>query len=173
MGLCEFKKQKEIYMVKVEQVFFINATPKKVATAMRNYKMIEESEKSRDTLEVEIRELKKTKTHHEFEIHTVNYARGVTGIDKIKTEKSYSHQKWDLDALTGEWVWHGPHGPRVKVTGSNSLTPEGKGTNVTMQMQAEIGVPLVGKTIEKKVAKGFKDAWPNYIKVVEKWTKKK
>ncbi len=54
---------------------------------MRNYKMIEESEKSREALEVEIKELDKDKTRHEFEIHTVNYSRGVTGVDKSKTEK--------------------------------------------------------------------------------------
>ncbi len=160
-------------MVKAQEVFFIDATPKKVAAAMRNYKMIEESEKSREALEVEIKELKKDKNNHEFEIHTVTHARGVTGIDKNKTEKSYSLQRWDLDALEGQWTWHGPHGPRVSVTGSNKLEKDGKQTKVTMTMQAEIGIPLVGKTIEKKVAQGFKAAWPGYIKIVEKWSKKK
>ena len=156
-------------MKKIEGTFHIEAEPAAVLETIRNPKMIEASEKSRDALEVDIKDLTKNDDLHKFQIHVVSYAKGVKGIDKSKTEKSFTEVSWNLKDMTGTWVWNGPHGPKVNVGGGYSLKAAGNGTDLHLKTDIDISIPLVGKVVEAKVASEFQKGWPKYIDTIKQW----
>jgi len=160
--------------MKLEKTFFVEAPPDKVAKAMRDAAFIEHDEKARDTVSVKVVEVKKTKDEHQFEIQTVNYVRGLTGIDRSKTENNKSVTRWDLKQNVCSWTWHGggEYADKAKIAGGHSLIAQGKGTDVRMWVDIDVSVPLLGKTISKKVAAGFESEWPNYINRLNRWLKK-
>ena len=152
---------------KLDQTFKIDAPPRAVMDMMRNPAFIEESEKARDAITVKVTSKQEDDARHVFEIFTTTYARGVGGIDKSKTEENRTTVTWDKAKTSAKWDWKGAHA-MVKVTGTHTLTEKGGGTELRMTMECEIGIPLVGKMIEKKVKEGFEQGWPDYASRLRK-----
>lgn len=153
---------------KLDRTFRIDAPPRAVMDVMRDPSFIEESEKSRDALEVRVVDKAKDEATHAYEIHTKTHARTVKGIDKNKLDDNRTDVTWDLGACSGRWVYHGPHGPKVSVSGSYTLTESGGGTDLRLTCDIEIGIPVVGRMIEKKVKEGFESNWPPYVERIKK-----
>ena len=154
-------------MKKQEKTFLANAPAEKMCAAMRDPAHIERNEKGRDAIECEIKDVEKTDKKHVYEIHTVTYARTIKGLDKSKTEKSMNLITWDLEKMTGNWKVTTAHGPKVNITGGYDVAPKGAGCQVTMRVNIEIKIPLVGKVAETFIEKAFVKEWPNYIKNTE------
>lgn len=152
----------------LDRTFRIDASPQAVMDVMRDPAFIEESEKSRDALEVRVVDKKQDDATHEYEIHTKTYARTVKGIDKNKVDDNRTDVTWNLGARSGRWTFHGPHGPKVRVTGAYALKEAGGGTDLRLTCDIEIGIPVVGRMIEKKVKEGFESNWPPYVERIKK-----
>jgi len=152
----------------LRKTFHVAATPDQVMNAIRNPATIEDSERSRDALQVRVTDLRRTDDTHEYEIMTVTYSRGVTGIDKSKTDENHTRVTWDLKTRRGTWVWRGPHGPKVKVSGSYDLRPDGEGTRMDLAVEIDVSIPLVGRVVEGKVRDAFEEHWPGYVDIVRK-----
>ena len=160
--------------MELNKTFSVGAPLKKVLASIRNPEMIEESENSRDALGVQITDLKKTKTEHQFEIHVDSYAVGLKGVDKNTVEHNVTTVSWDLKAARGTWVWKGGggHADKVNVTGSYLLSERGEKTDITLRVDIDISVPVIGRLIAKKVAAEFEKQWPPYVSRVERWAQK-
>jgi carbon monoxide dehydrogenase subunit G len=156
---------------KIDRSFPVDAPPEKVGAAMRNPALIEESEKARDAISVRITDREKTDQRHQYEVLVVSPARTVKGIDKTKTEDNRTTVTWNLPGLSAKWSWTGVHGPKVKIEGGYELKPNGAGTSLRMYAEIDIGLPLVGGMIEKKIKEGFESAWPDYVARVSKYAK--
>ena len=158
----------------LEKTFTVNAPDQKVLGAIRNPEMIEESERSRDALAVNIADVTKTDAAHTFVIRVKQYAMGVKGVDKSRTEESETTVTWDLNRGRGTWVWKGSgiQSKLAKVSGGYELTAKGKQTEMKLWTDVEIPIPVLGKVIMKKVAKGFEENWPPYVERVERWANK-
>ncbi len=152
-----------------EMIFHVAAAPSAVCAAMRNPEMIEASERSRDAKEVKITPITSTDDVDEYEIFVVTPARGVTGIDHSKTEENRTRVRWDLRNHRGTWTWSGVHGPRVKVHGTYALTTESDGCRLVLTADISVGLPVVGKVVERKVKAGFEQNWPPYVDLVRKF----
>ena len=152
-----------------EMTFRLAAPPAAVCSAMRNPQLIEESERSRDAKDVKITELSSSDSTHEYEIFVVSPARGVTGVDHSKTEENRTRVRWDLTTHRGTWQWTGAHGPRVKINGTYALHPDGDGSRLVLTADISVGIPVVGKMVEKKVKAGFEQNWPPYVNIVRKY----
>ena len=149
--------------------FHIAAAPASVAAAMRTPALIEESERSRDAKDVKITDLEASETVHAYEIFVVSPARGVAGIDHSKTEENRTRVRWDLTQLRGIWEWSGVHGPRIKINGTYALNPEGDGSRLVLAADISVGIPVVGKMVERKVKAGFEENWPPYVAIIRKY----
>jgi len=154
-----------------EQSFVIHASRDKVLGAIRNPGMIEESEKSRNALAVEIRDLEKTKTRHCYEIHVDQHAIGLTGVDTSKTEHNVTTVDFDLRTGSAHWSWKGggQHSGRAKISGGYRVNDLGDDTELVLTVDINIPVPVVGKAIAKKVAAEFEKEWPKYVARAERW----
>lgn len=99
------------------------------------------------------------------------YAKGVTGIDKSKTELTITTYQWDLKARRATWVYKSPHS-QVSVSGGIKIDPSGSGTTLTEDIKVEVRIPLLGGKIEKMILKEVDAYWPKYEKLVAEYCKK-
>ncbi|MDY0004388.1 MAG: DUF2505 family protein [Polyangia bacterium] len=99
------------------------------------------------------------------------YAKGVTGLDKSKTEQTVTTYDWDLLARRATWTYQSPHS-QVKVWGAIRIDASGSGTSLTEEFNVEVKIPLLGGKIEKMVLKEAEAYWPRYEKLVADYCKK-
>jgi hypothetical protein len=99
------------------------------------------------------------------------YAKGVTGIDKSKTEQSTTSYQWDLRARKATWTYQSAHS-QVKVWGAIRIEASGAGASLTEEFNVEVKVPLLGGKIEKMILKEADAYWPKYEKLVADYARK-
>jgi len=113
-------------------------------------------------LSADVKETERSETRLRFEVHCVEYAKGVMGVDKTKTERSVTRYDCDLKNRKVEWFYEGSGGKRVKVWGDMEVTETSGGARVRQNFNVNIKIPLVGGKIEKMVAKETAKFWPRY-----------
>ena len=158
--------------MKLEKTYTVNAPIEKVLEGIRDPAMIEANEKSRDALEVKIEDVQRDDSKHCYRVATTNHFRTKTGgEDKSKTELNTITNEWDLNTKSCTWSWEGnnPNTAKVKLSGTTALKASGDKTEMTQSVDAEINIPLIGKTISKKVAAEFEKEWPKYVTQLEKF----
>jgi hypothetical protein len=117
-------------------------------------------------VEAEYREVRRTDQELLFEVHSVEYERGMTGLDKKKTVKSVMSSKWDLTKLTGTWTYTNEATDRFKLGGTDRLERAGDGTRAAYEISVEVKIPLMGKKIEGLIAKEIAKQQADYDAMV-------
>ena len=156
-----------------EQVFRFEVTPDKLLEVLIDQEYQIARQKSQGALEVEVKEVSRTDDRFVFEVHAKEYARGLTGVDKSKTEINVSSYDWDLKAKRGTWTHSTAQGERVKVWGSVQIQPDGDNSKIVNDFNIEIKIPLVGGKLEKMVMKEVAKGWANYENVIREFCQKK
>jgi hypothetical protein len=116
-------------------------------------------ETSQGALEATVNELTRSDARLVYEVHVTNYARGMTGVDRTKTEDAVATYTWDLERMRGDWTFKTVHGDRIKIWGALTIKPTAGGAMITSVFNAEIKIPLMGKRIEKMITKGVDENW--------------
>ena len=155
-----------------EQTFRFDVTPEKLLEVMIDEEYQIARQKSQGALEVDVKEVSRTDDRFVFEVHAKEYARGITGVDKSKTEINVTTYDWDLTARRGSWKHTTSQGERVKVWGTVQVKPDGDNSMLVNDFNIEIKIPLVGGKIEKMVMKEVAKGWANYEKVVREFCSK-
>ena len=108
-------------------------------------------------------------------VSTVEYARGMTGIDKSKTEKNVTTYNWNLTAKGCTWTYESdsPFNDKFRVSGGMKISGARTSAILDSTVTVSISVPLVGKKIEKMVLKEIDQAWSNFDRVVENYIAKR
>ena len=106
--------------------------------------------------------------HVEYELRTVEYAKGITGLDRSKTIDTTTVVTWDRRKRQSKWVYSGPHDNRVRVWGGTTITAEGDGCRIRTRLEVEIKIPLIGGKIESMVVRGTEKHWPAYERILRK-----
>jgi len=155
-----------------EQTFFFDAPPEKLLEVLIGEEYQIARQKSQGALEVQVKETSRSDDRLVFEVHAKEYARGLTGVDKSKTEMNLTTYDWDLKAMRGTWKHTTPQGERVKVWGSVQIQPDGDRSRLVNDFNIEIKIPLVGGKIEKMVMKEVAKGWADYEKVIREFCSK-
>jgi hypothetical protein len=155
-----------------EQVFRFDVPPEKLLEVLIDEEYQIARQKSQGALEVSVKEVSRTEDRFVFEVHAKEYARGLTGVDKSKTEINISKYDWDLKAKRGNWTHHTSQGDRVKVWGSVQIQPDGDNAKIVNDFNIEIKIPLVGGKLEKMVMKEVAKGWANYENVIREFCSK-
>ena len=124
-------------------------------------------EKSHGALKASVKEIERSDARLVYEVHVTNYARGMTGIDRSKTEDSHATYTWDLKARRGDWTYTTVHGNRIKIWGTLRISESRGGARLSNELNAEVKIPLMGKRIEKMIIKGVNDNQPTFNKTLE------
>ena len=104
--------------------------------------------------------------------NVTEYAKGVAGVDKSKTEQTRTDFRWNLKDRVCEWTHESAQGKRVKVWGRVEARPSGSGTELIEEFNLDIKIPLLGGKIEKMVIKEAKKYWPKYEALVREYLAK-
>jgi hypothetical protein len=129
-------------------------------------------QKSQGALEVQVKEISRNDDRLVFEVQAKEYARGLTGVDKSKTEINLTTYDWDLKAKRGSWKHTTSQGERVRVWGTVQVQPDGDNSKLINDFNIEIKIPLVGGKLEKMVMKEVAKGWADYENVIREFLKK-
>jgi len=129
-------------------------------------------EKAQDALDVQYREISRTEKALEYELVIKQYARGIRGIDRSKTQTSRTVFKWDLVARRCRWDYIDPdHADRVDVHGTSEVFAEGEGSRIEDEFSANVSIPLLGKKIAKLIISEVQKGWDKYDRVLRQYAK--
>ncbi|PKN46241.1 MAG: hypothetical protein CVU59_06620 [Deltaproteobacteria bacterium HGW-Deltaproteobacteria-17] len=123
-------------------------------------------------LDANVKETKRTDAELGYEIHSTEYAKGMTGVDKSKTESILIKTRWNLKERHAEWTWEGPQGKKVIVSGSMHIKPQGDHSSLVSTLDVEVKIPLVGGQVEKMVIKEIDKSWPKFDALVDTFINK-
>lgn len=151
---------------KSENVFRFDCPPDQLMPVLISEDFQIAREKAMGSLEARVEEKSRSDVRLVYDVHTVDYARGMTGIDRSKTENNRTVYEWDLAARKASWAYHGESNKMARVWGSIRLELEGSGSRLTNSFEVEIKVPLMGGKIEKMVLKEVAKSWPIYEKTI-------
>lgn len=151
---------------RMEKTTYWNVSPEKLQEVLTSEAFAHDREKAQGTLQTTYKVTSSTTDRLVYEVHTVAYGKGVTGIDKSKRENALTVYTWNLKAMTCVWEWTGPHGKRAKVWGNIKITLSGDGANLTSDFNVDIRVPLIGRKIEKMVMAEVQPGWDRHDNVL-------
>jgi hypothetical protein len=157
--------------LKKERIF--NCSPDHLLAVLTNPEF--EAQKQKDVsgaLDASVKETKRTDSELAYEIHSTEYAKGMTGLDKSKTEAILIKTLWNLKEHHAEWTWEGPHGKKVLVSGSMHIKSQGDRCQLVSTLDVEVKFPLVGGQVEKMVAKEIDKTWPKFDALVDLYISK-
>lgn len=130
-------------------------------------------EKAMGSLEARVVEKSRTDDRVQFEVHTKDYARGMTGIDRTKTEDNRVDYDWNTRVKKASWSYHGASNKMAKVWGGIQIEADGDGARLTNFFEVQVKVPLMGGKIEKMVLKEVDKSWPKYEKAIRTFAEQK
>ena len=135
------------------------------AVTAPEYQVLRET--SQGAIKASVRELSRTDARLVYEVDITNYARGMTGVDKSKTERAVATYTWDLEAGRGDWTYKTVHGDRVKIWGTLRVLEAGAGSRLTSEINLDVKIPLMGRRIEKMIAAGINEGRPTFDKTLQ------
>ena len=152
--------------------FTVKASPEVVLKVLTDPEYNAENFKVQGNPDAKCKVTTKTDTRLELDAEVTEYAKGITGVDKSKTEITHTRYVWDLKAMKATWTYQSSHGTTIKVSGTDQIEPAGGETRVTSVFNIDVKIPLVGGKIEKTVVKEVESYWPKYQALVQKWCQK-
>ncbi|MBM4371570.1 MAG: DUF2505 domain-containing protein [Deltaproteobacteria bacterium] len=154
---------------KKERTFRFDASPDRLLAVLTDPAFQEAREKAQGAVGAVVKDVKRTATEHVYELDTTEYAKTLTGVDRSKTEKTWSRYEWDLARMRCTWHWEGPHGKKAATWGNLRISPAGGGSQLEADFNIEVKVPLIGGKIEKLVIQEVDAGWVRYEKVIREW----
>ena len=145
-----------------------DAPPEKVMSVFLDAKFLKEREIAQGAVDASVEELERTQNQVVIKLHATEYGRTMTGgLDKTKREQSSTTYHWDTQKMKGDWTYQGTHGDKIKISGVFTITPTAQGGSmVTSDFQVEVGIPLIGKRIEKMIIKEIEKSNPISARVL-------
>jgi len=129
-------------------------------------------EKARGALDSHVREVERDGDRLVYEVWSTEHARGMTGIDRTRTEQTVTTYRWDLAARRASLVMEnkGKNGRHVKVSGSVRVEPDREGFSTLLhELSVDVTIPLLGRAIEKMVIAEIEGNWGQYRGVIDRF----
>ncbi|MFH2008566.1 MAG: DUF2505 family protein [bacterium] len=157
---------------KSEQTFRLSYPADVVLKVLTNDEFLVANFKQQDNPAAVVRERSRTDTKLVLECEVTEYSKGMTGVDRSRTEVTQTVYEWDLKARRSSWTYDSPHGNRIKVWGQTRIEEAGSGCVVHEEFNCDVKIPLVGGKVEKIVLKEVDKYWPLYEKLLKEWASK-
>ncbi len=157
-----------------KNTFHLPFPPDVVLATVSDTAFLEANFLQQDNPEAKVTERSRTEDKLILDCHVTEYAKGMSGVDRTKTQKTTTVYDWDLRGRKGKWTYDNPstQGKMAKVWGKSVITAEGDGSALYEEFSVNIKVPLMGGKIEKIILGKVKEYWPAYEKLVRQWCEK-
>lgn len=119
------------------------------------------TEKALGALRVHVEPVTENDKQIIFQVHTVNFLRGLTGVDHSQTENAYVEYAWDLANKVARWTYTGRNPEKIDIWGNMLIEAQGTGSKLVsdFNIDVKIRIPLVSSRVEKKVLDGAQNSW--------------
>jgi hypothetical protein len=157
-----------------KNTFHLPFPPDVVLATLTDPAFLEANFGQQDNPDARVVERSRTADELIIDCEVTEYAKGMSGVDRSKTQKTQTVYRWNLPARKGEWTYKNPstQGKMATVWGSSILQPDGSGTALTEEFNVKIKVPLMGGKIEKIIIKEVQKYWPAFDKLLRQWCEK-
>jgi hypothetical protein len=153
-------------------VINLQYSPDTVLKAVTDPAFQEKNFKAQGNPDAKVEVVSKSDDRLVLKANVTEYAKGVTGVDKSRTEQTTTTFEWDLRVRKATWTYDSPHGDRVHVKGDVQIEPQGDGSRVTENFSVDVKIPLMGGKIEKMVIKEAESYYPKYEKLLKEHCQK-
>lgn len=121
------------------EAFLVTAHAARPEVASARYELLDEAEGRRN-----------------IAVRCTQYRRKKTGgLDRKRTDQTAIIYQVDLTTGRAEWHFEGPDADKVSITGATTFEPDHGGTRVIETAHIHVRVPLIGRMIERLIAKGI------------------
>jgi hypothetical protein len=137
----------------------IPRTPDEVLATLSDPEVLADQARLQGAVEARVEETARDGRRLVQVVHVQEYARGLTGVDKSRTDPASTTYEWDLAERACRWRYLGVRGERVGLRGSITIRPApgepaeaARVSEVTYAFDIDVRVPLVGALIERLIA---------------------
>jgi hypothetical protein len=153
-------------------VMSFSAPPAQVLEVVTNPDFQVANFKAQGNPDAKVTEKSRTGDRLVLEGAVTEYVKGITGVDKSKTEVTITTFDWNLVAMTSTWTYRSSHGDRIKISGAVKIEAAGASSKLTETFTIDVKIPLVGGKVEKMVMKEVEAFYPRYEQLVKDWLAK-
>ena len=100
------------------------------------------------------------------QVRALERIRNLVSFQPGSGEPSTITYEWDLAASRCEWVYQGPHGARLQLSGSLELSADAAGARLESEFRVSVGVPFVAGAAERVVEAFIVSTYPGFIGAV-------
>lgn len=152
-----------------------DATPETLLAVMTNEDFqIKSSTADPAVAEARVEVVRQTDDELILEVHNTEYSRGMTGIDKSKTEHSTTRYEWDLSRRRGSWTYtsDGSWSGKVDIRGVETIEPAGDKARLISEATFSVNIRLIGGKIEGFIIKEIDQQRPTFEATVREFCQK-
>ena len=127
--------------------------PERLLETMLDPSTLRERHLAQGAIDASVREESRSETKLVQVVEATEYPRTKTGgLDRSRTVKSTSRYEWDLPAKRCQWRYQSPEDDRIRITGSFHAVAAGSGSELHVEVEVAVGIPLLGRVIEAFIA---------------------
>ncbi len=158
----------------VKNTFRLPYSSEVVLAALTDPGFLEANFKQQNNPEAKVVERSRTEAELILDAEVTEYSKGLTGVDRSKTEKTQTVYVWNLPGRKADWTYTNAsaQGKMVKVWGGSRIEPDGESTALHEEFNVNVKIPLMGGKIEKIVIKEVQKYWPIFERLLLKWCEK-
>ena len=156
---------------KSNQTFRLSYPSDVVLKVVTNGDFLVENFKLQDNPAAEVKERSRTADRLLLDCKVTEYEKGMTGVNRNKTEITETFYDWDLKGRKATWTYKSSH-ERVKVWGSTRIDDAGGSAVLHEEFNVDVKIPLVGGKAEKIILKEVGKYWPRYEQLLKDWCEK-
>lgn len=120
-------------------------------------------------VEAEVVELERTEGRLVQRVDTVEYHRGMTGVDKSKQVPAETRYEWDLTGRRCRWRYLGERGEKVRLEGRMQVAAHADGVEVVSDFEVQVRAPIIGRAIESIIVRELEAGLPAFDALLKKW----
>jgi hypothetical protein len=137
----------------IRQTTPYTATRERLLESLIDPATLKERHLAQGALDATVHEESRSETRLVQVVEATEHARTKTGgVDRSRKLKSTSRYEWDLPASRCQWEYHSPEEERIRIKGSFHALAVGKGSELRVEVEVSVAIPLIGRLIEKLVA---------------------
>ncbi|MFZ0257299.1 MAG: DUF2505 family protein [Gammaproteobacteria bacterium] len=154
--------------MKVSQSFLLPFSWQRIAEVLCDPQFNIERDKLREgVIASEFHEIDEGERHKQFELHTTEYKRTMTGgLNRNGTVRTVTEFRYDADPRIVRWKYVGEAGKLMELSGTYTLQPQDGGTRLVHEVSIFVWLPVIGYYIMKFIAEELEKPSQDYRELI-------
>jgi putative SOS response-associated peptidase YedK len=143
--------------------------PDRMLRVLTHPEVLREQKRQQGALSAEVVERERSPQRLVQQVNTLEYHRGMTGVDRSRTVPAETVYEWDLQQRRCRWHYRGERGDRVRLAGMIAVAAHPEGAQVESAFEIEVRAPLIGRAIEARIAREIEAGLGDFDDLLRRW----